>query len=218
MRLLIVEDDARLAAVLAKGLRKLGAAVDTAPDGDDGLDKALTHDYDVVVLDRNLPRRSGDEVCRELRRQQRRCGVLMLTAAGTVDDRVAGLRMGADDYLPKPFAFAELVARVQALARRSQPSLPPVLVHGDLELDAGRRSAVRAGRDLALTNKEFGVLEVLMAAGGRVVAAEELLDRVWDEHLDPATNVVRVTVMTLRRKLGEPQPVTTVVGRGYRVG
>lgn len=218
MRLLIVEDDARLAAVLAKGLRKLGAAVDTASDGDAALEKALTHDYDVIVLDRNLPGRSGDEVCRALRRDRRRAGVVMLTAAGTVEDRVEGLRIGADDYLPKPFAFAELVARVQALARRSQPSLPPMLVHADLELDAGRRQASRAGQPLPLTNKEFGVLEVLMAADGRVVSSEELLDRVWDEHLDPATNVVRVTVMTLRRKLGEPQPVETVVGRGYRIG
>lgn len=217
MRLLIVEDDARLAEVLAKGMRKLGAAVDMAPDGYVGLEKALTHDYDVIVLDRNLPGRCGDEVCRALREEHRRAGILMLTAAGTVDDRVEGLRIGADDYLPKPFAFAELVARVWALARRSQPSLPPVLVHADLELDAGRRHAARAGTQLPLTNKEFGVLEVLMAAGGRVVSSEELLDRVWDEHLDPATNVVRVTVMTLRRKLGEPQAVETVVGRGYRI-
>jgi DNA-binding response OmpR family regulator len=217
MRVLIVEDDARLAAVLAKGLRKLGTAVDTAPDGDDGLEKALLHDYDVVVLDRNLPRRSGDEVCRRLRQEGRRAGVLMLTASGTVADRVEGLRLGADDYLPKPFAFSELVARVQALARRAQPPLPPVLRHGDLELDPGRRTATRADADLGLTNKEFGVLQVLLGAGGRVVASEELLDRVWDEHVDPATNVVRVTVMTLRRKLGDPQPIETVIGQGYRL-
>ncbi|MTV24051.1 response regulator transcription factor [Nitriliruptoraceae bacterium ZYF776] len=217
MRLLIVEDDVRLASVLAKGLRRLGLVVDTAADGDTGLEKALVTDYDVIVLDRNLPGRSGDEVCRVLREQRRRAGVLMLTAAGTVDDRVAGLRAGADDYLPKPFAFAELVARVHALSRRSQPSLPPVLTHDDLELDPARRRAARAGRELDLTNKEFGVLEVLLAAGGRVVSSEELLDRVWDEHVDPATNIVRVTVMTLRRKLGEPQPIATVVGRGYRL-
>ncbi len=217
MRLLIVEDDVRLAAVLAKGFRKLGVAVDTEADGDDGLTKALVHDYDIIVLDRNLPGRSGDEVCRRLRREGRRAGVLMLTAAGTVVERVEGLRIGADDYLPKPFAFAELVARVQALSRRSQPPVPPVLVVGDIELDPARRVATRAGRDLALTNKEFGVLEVLLAAGGRVVSAEELLDRVWDEHLDPTTNVVRVTVMTLRRKLGDPQPIATAVGQGYRL-
>lgn len=217
MRLLIVEDDVRLASVLAKGLRKAGFAVDTAADGDDGLGKALANDYDVIVLDRNLPGRSGDEVCQHLRRERRRAGVLMLTAASSVDDRVSGLRVGADDYLPKPFAFAELLARVHALSRRSQPSLPPVLRHGDLELDPARRLATRGGTDLGLTNKEFGVLEVLLAAGGRVVSSEELLDRVWDEHVDPATNVVRVTVMTLRRKLGEPQPITTVVGQGYRL-
>lgn len=217
MRLLIIEDDVRLATVLAKGMRKLGVAVDLAADGEDGLAKALQHDYDVVVLDRNLPGRAGDEVCKELRRQGRRAGILMLTAAGTVDDRVRGLRIGADDYLPKPFAFAELVARVQALSRRSQPSLPPVLTRGDIEVDPGRRHASRATRDLLLTNKEFGVLEVLLAADGRVVSSEELLDRVWDEHLDPGSNVVRVTLMTLRRKLGEPPPIETVVGQGYRL-
>lgn len=217
MRLLIVEDDRRLAGVLARGMRKLGAAVDTAGDGDAALEKALVHDYDVVVLDRNLPGCSGDEVCRRLRAERCRAGVLMLTAAGTVADRVAGLRLGADDYLPKPFAFAELVARVHALSRRTQPPLPPVLARGGLELDPARRTVTRDGAPIALTTKEFGVLEVLLAAEGRVVAAPELLDRVWDEQLDTTSNVVRVTIMTLRRKLGEPQPIETMVGQGYRV-
>lgn len=217
MRVLIVEDERRLALTLAKGLRREGFAVDVAHDGDDGLEQAMANDYDVVVLDRNLPLRHGDDVCRRLRADNTRAGIIMLTASGTVADRVAGLALGADDYLPKPFAFAELLARVHALSRRASPSAPPVLRHADVEVDFARATATRSGRDLGLTNKELGVLHLLVQAGGRVVSSEELLDRVWDANADPASNVVRVTVSTLRRKLGDPPLVHTVIGRGYRL-
>lgn len=217
MRVLIVEDERRLALTLAKGLRREGFAVDVAHDGDDGLEQAMANDYDVVVLDRNLPVRHGDDVCRRLRADGARAGIIILTASGTVADRVAGLALGADDYLPKPFAFAELLARVHALSRRASPSAPPVLRHADVEVDFARATATRDGRDLGLTNKELGVLHLLVQAGGRVVSSEELLDRVWDANADPASNVVRVTVSTLRRKLGDPPLVHTVIGRGYRL-
>ena len=217
MRVLIVEDERRLALTLAKGLRREGFAVDVAHDGDDGLEQAMANDYDVVVLDRNLPLRHGDDVCRRLRADNTRAGIIMLTASGTVADRVAGLALGADDYLPKPFAFAELLARVHALSRRASPSAPPLLRHADVEVDFARATATRSGRDLGLTNKELGVLHLLVQAGGRVVSSEELLDRVWDANADPASNVVRVTVSTLRRKLGDPPLVHTVIGRGYRL-
>ncbi len=217
MRVLIVEDEQRLATTLAKGLRREGFAVDVAFDGDEGLEQAMVNDYDVVVLDRNLPVRHGDDVCRRLRADGSRSGILMLTASGSVADRVAGLSIGADDYLPKPFAFAELLARVHALSRRAAPPSPPLLRHEDVEVDFARASATRGGRDLGLTNKELGVLHLLLQAGGRVVSAEELLDRVWDANADPASNVVRVTVSTLRRKLGDPPLVHTVIGRGYRL-
>jgi len=193
--------------------------VDVAFDGDLGLEKAMMTRYDVLVLDRDLPGRSGDDICRRLAREGSLTRVLMLTAAGTLEDRVEGLELGADDYLGKPFAFTELVARVRALGRRATPAAPPVL-HGPggLIVDPARRTATRHGVDLGLTNKELGVLDVLLRSDGAVVSSEELLERVWDEFADPFTTTVRVTVMTLRKKLGEPRVVHTVVGAGYRLG
>jgi DNA-binding response OmpR family regulator len=217
MRVLIAEDERRLADAIARGLRREGMAVDVAPDGTDALVKARVVRYDVLVLDRDLPGMHGDDVCRVVRGERPETGILMLTAAGTLEDVVDGLSLGADDYLPKPFRFAELVARIHALARRSSPSRPPVLRHRDIELDPARRRATRAGRPVDLARKEFAVLEVLMDADGATVSAEELLERVWDEHIDPFTNVVRMTIMTLRRKLGDPQAVETVIGVGYRM-
>jgi DNA-binding response OmpR family regulator len=170
-----------------------------------------------VVLDRDLPGIHGDEVCRAVRDERPETGILMLTAAGTLDDLVHGLSLGADDYLPKPFRFAELVARIRALGRRSAPSRPPVLRHGDLELDPARRTVTRAGSEVALARKELAVLETLMAADGATVSAEELLERVWDDQIDPFTNVVRMTIMTLRRKLGDPPVIETMIGVGYRL-
>jgi DNA-binding response OmpR family regulator len=217
MRVLVVEDDEDLADVIARGLRQEALAVDLALDGDEALLKAASTEYDVVVLDRDLPRVHGDDVCRELAAGDSGERILMLTASGTLDDRVAGLQLGADDYLPKPFAMKELVARVRALGRRTAAAVPPVLEVGDVVLDPGRRSASRAGRDLNLTRKEFGVLEVLMSSEGQVVSSESLLEKVWDENTDPFTNAIRITVMTLRRKLGEPPLIETVVGVGYKV-
>ena len=217
MRVLIVEDEKRLAQTIARGLGRYGAAVDVALDGEAGLTKALVNDYDVVVLDRDLPGRHGDDVCRQIRAEGRRAGVLMLTASGEVESRVEGLRLGADDYLPKPFAFDELVARIQALARRSQPPVPPTLSRAGVTLDPARQKASREGEPMHLTNKEFGVLEVLLSADGRIVSSEELLERVWDEFTDPFTTVVRVTIGTLRKKLGEPPIIHTVIGKGYRI-
>lgn len=217
MRVLVVEDEEALAEAIARGLRREGMAVDVALDGDAGHEKATITRYDVIVLDRDLPGMSGDELCREIVSSGALTRVLMLTASGTVEDRVEGLSLGADDYLAKPFAFPELVARVRALARRATPATPPVLTVADLELDPARRTVSRAGRAVELTRKEFGVLEVLLAAGGSVVSSEELLERVWDENADPFTTTVRVTVMTLRKKLGEPGLIDTVVGSGYRV-
>jgi two-component system, OmpR family, response regulator VanR len=217
MRVLVAEDERRLADAIARGLRREGMAVDLAPDGSDALIKARIVRYDVLVLDRDLPGVHGDEVCRAVRGEQPETGILMLTAAGTLEDVVEGLALGADDYLAKPFRFAELVARIHALARRSSPSRPPILNHEDLELDPARRTLTRDGRPIELARKEFAVLEVLMGAAGATVSAEELLERVWDEHTDPFTNVVRMTIMTLRRKLGEPLAVETVIGVGYRM-
>src|SRR6516165_5838794 len=217
MRVLIAEDEQRLAEAIARGLRREGMAVDLAPDGSDALVKARVVRYDVLVLDRDLPGVHGDEVCRTVRTERPETGILMLTAAGTLEDVVQGLSLGADDYLAKPFRFAELVARIHALARRSSPSRPPVLRHEDLELDPARRMLTRGSQPIDLTRKEFGVLEVLMAADGATVSAEELLERVWDEHTDPFTNVVRMTIMTLRRKLGDPPVIETVIGVGYRM-
>ena len=218
MRVLVVEDEVPLADAIARGLRREGMAVDTAHDGDSGLEKAMVTRYDVLVLDRDLPGRSGDDVCRRLAADGSLTRVLMLTAAGGLADRVAGLELGADDYLGKPFAFAGLVARVRALGRRATPAAPPVL-HGPggLLVDPARRTATRHGVDLGLTRKELGVLEVLLAAEGAVVSSEELLERVWDEFADPFTTTVRVTVMTLRKKLGPPPVLQTVVGSGYRL-
>src|SRR3954469_18898842 len=193
-------------------------AVDVAHDGDTGLEKAMATRYDVLVLDRDLPGRSGADICRRLTSDGSLTRVLMLTAAGGLADRVAGLELGADDYLGKPFAFEELVARVRALGRRATPAAPPVM-HGPggIVLDPARRTATRGGTSLELTRKELGVLEELLRAEGAVVSSEELLERVWDEHADPATTIVRVTVMTLRKKLGDPPVVQTVVGVGYRL-
>jgi DNA-binding response OmpR family regulator len=217
MRVLIAEDERRLADAIARGLRREGMAVDLALTGQDALVKARVVRYDVVVLDRDLPELHGDEVCRVIREERSETGILMLTAAGTLDDLVSGLSLGADDYLSKPFRFPELVARIRALGRRSLPSRPPVLRHADIELDPARRHVTRSGHDIDLARKEFAVLETLMASDGATVSAEELLERVWDEHIDPFTNVVRMTIMTLRRKLGEPPAVDTVIGVGYRM-
>jgi two-component system, OmpR family, response regulator VanR len=217
MRVLIAEDERRLAGAIARGLRREGMAVDVTHDGESALVKASVVPYDVVVLDRDLPQLHGDEVCRRLSGGERDAKVLMLTAADTLDDMVDGLALGADDYLTKPFEWRELVARIRALARRNGVARPAVLAHGDLELDPGRREALRGGRPLDLTPKEFGVLEALMGAGGTVVSTEALLERVWDEHADPFTNTVRMTVMTLRRKLGDPPVIETVMGAGYRL-
>ncbi|MBR7826373.1 response regulator transcription factor [Actinospica sp. MGRD01-02] len=217
MRVLVVEDDAELADAIAQGLRQETFAADTALDGERGLENALDNDYDVIVLDRDLPALHGDAVCAKLVAAGCRSRILMLTAAADIEDRVDGLALGADDYLPKPFAFAELVARIRALARRAQPAIPPVLRNADLELDPGRRTAARAGRALDLGPKEFGVLELLLAADGRVVSAEELLERVWDEMADPFSTAVKVTISRLRRKLGEPSLIETVPQAGYRI-
>jgi DNA-binding response OmpR family regulator len=217
MRVLVAEDERRLADAIARGLRREGMAVDLAPDGSDALLKARIVRYDVVVLDRDLPGIHGDEVCRAVRGERPETGILMLTAAGALEDLVEGLSLGADDYLAKPFRFAELLARIHALARRSAPSRPPVLHHSDLELDPARREVKRSGSPIELARKEFAVLEALMGADGATVSAEQLLERVWDEHVDPFTNVVRMTIMTLRRKLGEPPIVDTVIGVGYRM-
>jgi DNA-binding response OmpR family regulator len=217
VRVLVVEDEAALADAVARGLRREGMAVDVAYDGSAGHEKATVTRYDVVVLDRDLPGMSGDELCRRLAVEGTLTRVIMLTASGTVADKVEGLSLGADDYLPKPFAFAELAARVRALGRRSTPPAPPVLIAAGIALDPARRTVTREGQPVELTRKEFGVLEVLLAARGAVVSSEELLDRVWDENADPFTTTVRVTVMTLRRKLGDPPVVETVVGAGYRI-
>jgi DNA-binding response OmpR family regulator len=217
MRVLVIDDDRELAEALGVGLRREQLAVDVAVDGQDGLERALVTEYDVIVLDRDLPGLHGDDVCAGLVKAGCRSRVLMLTAAGTIEDRVGGLGIGADDYLPKPFAFAELVARIRALLRRAQPVLPPVLVSGDVELDPSRRQASRGGRLLDLGPKEFGVLELLLAAQGRVVSAEEILERVWDEMADPFTSAVKVTMSRLRRKLGDPPVIETVAQAGYRI-
>lgn len=217
MRVLLVEDHEKLATSVAAGLRREGMAVDIALDGETGLERALVIDYDVVVLDRDLPGRHGDDVCRSLVAGGSPSRVLMLTAAGEVDDKVDGLALGADDYLAKPFAFAELVARIRALARRSRPPVPPQLAHGDLRLDPARRIATRAGQRLALSPKELAVLEFLLSAQGAVVSAEQLLEKVWDEFADPATTTVKSTINRLRVKLGDPPVIETVPGAGYRI-
>ena len=218
MRVLVIEDHAEMAEMVAVGLRRAQLAVDVALDGPAGLERALTADYDVILLDRDLPGMHGDEVCARLVAAGCRSRVLMLTAAAASEDLVDGLALGADDYLPKPFDFPVLVARIGALARRAHPAVPPVLRHGDLEVDSARHLASRAGRPLELMPKEFGVLEVLVASGGRAVSAEELLERVWDEFADPFTSAVKITVSRLRAKLGDPPLIETVPKSGYRIG
>jgi DNA-binding response OmpR family regulator len=217
MRVLVVEDQPDLADSVARVLRREGMAVDVAYDGGAALERAATVDYDVIVLDRDLPVVHGDDVCRALVGGATTSRVLMLTASGTVANRVEGLGLGADDYLPKPFAYAELIARIRAVARRSQPAAPPVLVHGDLRLDPAQRTAARAGARLPLSPKEFAVLEYLMRCGSRVVSAEELLDKVWDEAADPFTTTVKATMNRLRAKLGDPPVIETVPRAGYRI-
>ena len=217
MRVLIAEDEPRLAEALARGLRRNGCAVDVSHDGRSALDRTQLVDYDAIVLDRDLPVMHGDDVCRELRRLQAPPRILMLTAATAIEDRIDGLELGADDYLCKPFAFAELVARLQALQRRGDHVDPEVLERAGITLDPARRVAARGGEPLDLTPKEFGVLEALLRAEGAVLSSEVLLQRVWDEQTDPFTNTVRVTVMNLRRKLGEPVPLKTVISAGYQI-
>jgi DNA-binding response OmpR family regulator len=215
MRLLIVEDERTLAETLAKGLRRQGIAVDLAFDGRSGLDLAVAADYDVVVIDRNLPVMSGDDVCRSLAGGASR--LLILTASGTITDRVEGLNLGADDYLAKPFSFDELVARIHALARRVLPAALPVLAVSDITLDVARHSASRAGRALDLTRKEFAVLHLLLAARGAVVSMDTLVGRVWDMRTNADTNAARIVVSHLRQKLGRPTVIQTVPGVGYRI-
>jgi DNA-binding response OmpR family regulator len=216
MRVLVLEDNSVVADAVAEGLRDQGMAVDIAYDGPSGLEKAVLNTYDVIILDRDLPGLHGDTVCRQIVDSPRTSRILMLTAAGQVEDRVEGLNLGADDYLAKPFDFSELVARVRALARRS-PSTPPILTRGDLMVDRVRRAVSRAGRPVHLARKELGVLEALVSADGAAVSAEQLLEQVWDEHADPFTNTVAVTMVRLRRKLGEPPLIETVIGGGYRI-
>ncbi|GAA1518320.1 response regulator transcription factor [Dactylosporangium maewongense] len=216
MRVLVVEDERHLADAIVRGLRRQGMAVDVSYDGTQGHEMAMVTRYDVVVLDRDLPGVHGDDICADLVASGALTRVLMLTASGSVADRVEGLQIGADDYLTKPFAFDELVARVQALGRRATPAAPPVLTIADLVLDQAKRVATRGGQPLDLTRKEFGLLEELLKARGAVVSSEELLERVWDANADPFTTTVRVTMMTLRKKLGDPALIETVVGAGYR--
>jgi DNA-binding response OmpR family regulator len=217
MRVLLVEDHVKLATTVAGVLRREGMAVDLAFDGQDALDHAIGVGYDVIVLDRDLPKVHGDEVCRRLTADGCDSRILMLTAAGTIEDRVDGLDLGADDYLAKPFAMAELAARIRALGRRARPAVPPVLARGDLRLDPAHRVATRGGRRLALRPKEFAVLELLLAARGAVVSVDELMEKAWDEMADPFTSTVRVTVSRLRAKLGDPPLIETVSPVGYRI-
>lgn len=217
MRVLVVEDSKRLADTIAEGLRDQGMAVDVSYDGLDASAKLHLTRYQVVVLDRDLPGLSGDVLCRSIAEGEGRAMVLMLTASGTPEDRVAGLDLGADDYLAKPFHFPELVLRVRALGRRQPSARPRVLKMCDIELDALRQTALRSGRPLGLSTKEFGVLEALMQADGATLSAETLLEQVWDEHADPMTNTVLVTISRLRRKLGDPPVIETIPNRGYRM-
>jgi DNA-binding response OmpR family regulator len=218
VRVLVVEDHAKLAMTVATGLRQAGMAVDVVYDGHDALNHIATIPYDVVVLDRDLPGVPGDDVCRALVAEGSQSRVLMLTAAGTVDDRVEGLGLGADDYLPKPFEFSELVARIRTLVRRPGVALPPTLIRGDLTLDPSERVASRAGVRLSLNPKEFAVLELLLGARSAVVSSEQLLERVWDETADPFSQAVKTTISRLRAKLGDPPIIETVAKSGYRIG
>ncbi|WP_030913532.1 response regulator transcription factor [Streptosporangium amethystogenes] len=217
MRVLVVEDERMLADSIAEGLRGEALAVDVAYDGEAALERLRIHDYDVLVLDRDLPGLHGDDVCRAVVAEGGLVRIIMLTAAGDVRCRVAGLALGADDYLPKPFAFEELTARVHALGRRVRPADPPLLVRAGISLDRAHRQVFRDGRYVPLARKEFGVLAELLRADGAVVSSETLLEKVWDEHTDPFTNTVRTTMMKLRRKLGDPPVIDTVTGVGYRI-
>jgi DNA-binding response OmpR family regulator len=217
VRILVAEDERMLADSIAEGLRAEALAVDVVYDGDSALERLGVNDYDVVVLDRDLPVVHGDDVCRAVVESGSLVRVLMLTAAVTVPARVDGLRLGADDYLTKPFAFEELVARIQALGRRSRPAAPPALERAGIRLDPSRQEVFRDGRYVQLARKEFGLLAELLRANGTIVSAERLLEKVWDEHTDPFTNTVRVTLMKLRRKLGDPPVIETVPGVGYRI-
>ena len=217
MRVLVVEDERLLADTISSGLRRHSMAVDVAYDGEGALERLGVNDYDVVVLDRNLPRLSGDEVCASLVSSGHAARILMLTAATAVSERVAGLGLGADDYLTKPFAFAELVARVLALGRRARPPVPPVLERAGIRLNPSRHAVTRDGEAVSLSRKEFAVLAELLRADGGVVSAEHLLEKAWDENTDPFTGVVRFTIMMVRRKLGEPSVIETVPGVGYRI-
>ena len=217
MRVLVVEDERLLADTITEGLRNHAMAVDVAYDGDAALERLAVNDYDVIVLDRDLPLVSGDEVCRTLVESGAETRILMLTAATAVTERVAGLGLGADDYLTKPFAFAELTARIQALARRARPAAPPALERADIRLDPHLRTVTRDGEHIPLSRKEFAVLAELLRANGGAVSAEQLLEKAWDEHIDPFTGVVRFTIMMLRRKLGQPPVIETVPGVGYRI-
>jgi DNA-binding response OmpR family regulator len=217
MRVLVVEDERLLADAIAEGLRRQTMAVDVVYDGGAALERVAVNDYDVVVLDRDLPVVSGDEVCTAIVMSDVVTRILMLTAATAVPQRVAGLGLGADDYLTKPFAFAELTARVQALGRRARPSAPPVLERSGIRLDPHRRTVTRDGQPVGLSRKEFAVLAELLRAEGGVVSAEQLLERAWDEHADPFTGVVRFTIMMVRRRLGDPAVIETVPGSGYRI-
>ncbi|MDT3439163.1 response regulator transcription factor [Pseudofrankia sp. BMG5.37] len=217
MRVLVVEDDAPLADAVARGLRRERFAVDVAYNGEEALDKIGVVEYEIVVLDRHLPGVHGDTVCEKIVGERAATRILMLTASDDVSERVEGLMLGADDYLPKPFDMRELVARLRALGRRSPHAAGPVLEWRDISLDAARRTAQRGGRDLRLTNREFAVLETLMLADGACLSAEQLMERVWDERLDPFSNAVRVTILTLRRKLGDPPMIVTTPAVGYRL-
>lgn len=217
MRILVIEDEPELANFIGKGLRQAGFAVDLAADGEIALEKAASTFYDVVVLDRRLPGMHGDDICRQLLATSPAPRILMLTAASEISARVDGLALGADDYMPKPFAMEELIARLRALGRRPATVIPAVLTFGDLRIDTARWQATRNDEIVPLTRKEFSVLEAIVSANGRVVSAEELLERIWNEETDPFTNVIRVTIMNLRRKLGDPPLIETIVGVGYRL-
>ena len=215
--MLVVEDERLLADTIAEGLRRQAMAVDVAYDGDQALQRLSVNDYDVVVLDRDLPIISGDQVCTTLVDAGVDTRILMLTAATAVAQRVAGLGLGADDYLTKPFAFAELAARIQALGRRARPAAPPVLECAGIRLDPHRRTVTRHGHPVELSRKEFAVLAELLRAAGGLVSAEQLLEKAWDEHTDPFSGIVRFTIMMVRRKLGDPPVIQTVPGSGYRI-
>ncbi|SOD61837.1 two-component system, OmpR family, response regulator VanR [Streptomyces zhaozhouensis] len=218
MRVLIVEDEPYLADAIRAGLRRATIAADVVHDGEAALEAIADGDYEVVLLDRDLPGVHGDEVCRRIAAEHPRLRVLMLTAAGSLWDRVSGFEIGADDYLPKPFELPELVARLRALERRAQPARPPVLESLGVRLDPFRREVARGGREVRLSPKEFAVLQVLMKAEGGVLSAEAILEQAWDSNANLFTNSPRVTISTLRKRLGKPWVIQTVPGAGYRFG